>query len=77
MRGRVELTARAVDGSHVDTGERRRPARLEVDRMRGVMGDHLFAGPRVHAQRDLVAHGARREEHRGVLAEKLGDHLTE
>ncbi len=73
----VELTARAVDRPHVDAGERRRPARLEVDRMRGVMRDHLFAGPRVHAQRDLVAHGARRQEHRGFLAEQLGDHLAE
>src|SRR5436309_3090524 len=57
--------------------QRRRSAGLEVDRVRGVVGDHLFAGPRVHAQRDLVAHRARGQEHRGFLAEQLGDHLAE
>src|SRR5262245_34317362 len=76
-RGRVELTARPVDRAHVDSGERGGPARLGIDRMSAAMGDHLFAVPRVHAERDLVAHGARRHEHRSFLAQKLGHHLAE
>src|SRR6267378_827739 len=76
-RRRVVLAARPVDRAHVDAGQRAGPARLEVDRVRRRVRDDLLAGPRVHAQRDLVAHGAGRQEHRGVLAEQLGHHLAE
>src|SRR4029453_11598046 len=76
-RGGVELTARPLDRAHVDPGEGGRPARLGIDRVSAAMGDHLFAVPRVHAQRDLVAHGARGHEHRGFLAQELGHHLAE
>src|SRR5438552_2537546 len=76
-RRRVVLAARPVDRAHVDAGQRAGPARLEVDRVRGGVRDDLLAGPRVHAQRDLVAHGAGRQKHRGVLAEQLGHHLAE
>src|SRR5262249_34948761 len=76
-RRRVDLPARSVDRAHVDPGERGGPARLGIDRMSAAMGDHLFAVPRVHAERDLVAHGARGHEHRSFLAQELGHHLAE
>ncbi len=76
-RGGVELAAQAVDRAHVDAGQRRRPSGLEVDRVRGVVGDHLFAGPRVDAERDLVTHRAGRQEHRGFLAEEIGHHFAQ
>ncbi len=39
--------------------------------------DHLVAGPRVSAQRDLVRHRAARHEQRGFGSEQLGDPLLE
>jgi hypothetical protein len=73
----VELTPRAVEPLHVDAGQRGRPARLEVDGMRGAMRKHLLAGTAVHAHGDLVAHGARGQKERGVLAQELGDHVLQ
>src|SRR2546421_5427396 len=59
-RRRVVLAARPVDRAHVDAGQRAGPARLAMDRVRGGVRDDLLAGPRVHTERDLVAHGAGR-----------------
>ena len=73
----VELPARAVERAHVDAGQRRRPAGLEMDGMRRPVGQHLVARPAVHAHRDLIAHGARGEKDRRLLAEELRDHLLE
>src|SRR6267142_2643547 len=56
---------------------RRRATALEVDRMRRLVRQQLLAVAAVHAERDLVTHGARRQEERGLLAEELGDHLLE
>src|SRR5262245_32447801 len=75
-RAHVELAARAVDRAHVDAGEGGGPAGLGVDRVSAAVGDHLFAVPRVHAERDLVAHGARGHEHGGFLAQEIGHHLA-
>ena len=73
----VELTTRAVEPLHVDAGQRGRPARLEVDGMRGAMRNHLLAVTAVHAHGDLVAHGARGQKERRVLAQELGDHVLQ
>src|SRR4029453_2270531 len=75
-RRHVELAARAVDRAHVDAGEGGGPAGLGIDRVSAAVGDHLFAVPRVHAERDLVAHGARGHEHGGFLAQEIGHHLA-
>ncbi len=74
---RVVLPARAVEGPDVDAGQRGRTAALEVDRMRRLVRQHLFAVSAVHAERDLVAHRARRQEECRLLAEELGHHLLE
>ena len=75
--GGIELPARAVERAHVDAGQRCRPAGLEVDGMRRPVGQHLVTMPAVHAHRDLIAHGARGEKDRRLLAEELRDHLLE
>src|SRR5262245_55620516 len=76
-RRHVELAARAIDRAHVDAGEGGGPTRLRIDWVSAAVCDHLFAVPRVHAERDLVAHGARGHEHGRFLAQKLGHHLAE
>src|SRR3712207_6457063 len=65
----------AVERSNVDAGECGGAARLEVDRMGGMVGQHLVAGAAVHPERDLVAHRARRQEDGHLLAEEVRDHL--
>jgi len=48
-----------------------------VDEVRGAVGQHLVARPRVHLDRDLVAHGAGGEVQRRFLAQEIGDHLLQ
>src|SRR4029450_7408999 len=74
---RVELAAGSVERADVYAGQRGRTTALEVDGMGGAVGQHLLARPAVHPQGDLVAHRARRQEHRRLLAEDLGDHLLQ
>ena len=75
--GRIELAARPVHRAHVHAGQRAGSAALEMDRVRGVVRDDLLARPRVHAQRDLVAHRPRRQEDGRFFAQQLGHHLAE
>jgi hypothetical protein len=76
-RRRVELPARAVERARVHSGERGRAATLEVNGVRGVVGQHLLTGPAVHAQGDLVAHGPGGQEDGRLLAEQVGHHLLQ
>ena len=46
-------------GADQAAGEDRRRRHLEVQNMRPRLGNHLLAGLRQRANRDLVAHGAR------------------
>ena len=47
------------------------------DDVRGLMGEDLVARPAMHQRRRDVAHGARGHEHRGLLAEQIGDALAQ
>ena len=47
------------------------------DDVRGLVRQDLVAGPAMHQRRRDVAHGARRHEHRGLLAQEIGDALAE
>ena len=76
-RRRVVLPARAVEALHVDAGQRCGAAGFEMDRVRRLVRQHLLAVAAVDAERDLVAHGARRQKERRLLAEEVGDHLLE
>jgi hypothetical protein len=50
----------------------RRAARLEDQDVRPLLGDQLTAGPRQHAQGDLVRHRRGRQEERALVPEQLG-----
>ena len=65
-----EHAALALDRAHHDPGERRRPARFGMERMRARLEDHLVALAAVHPHRDLVAHRPGRQIDRGLLAEQ-------
>ena len=47
------------------------------DDMGGFVGENFVAGPAMHQRRGNVAHGARRQEHRGLLAEQIGHPLAQ
>ena len=47
------------------------------DDMCALMREDLVAGPAMHQRRGDVAHRARGHEHRGFLAEQLGDALAQ
>ena len=63
----------AIGGVYHDTADSRRPAGLVIDQMAAAFTDHLIAGGRMHADRDLVAHGAGRQKNRRFLAQQFGD----
>jgi hypothetical protein len=75
--GAGEDAAVAVEGAHDDAREQTRAAALEVDQMRGAVGQDLVARTRVDLDRDLVAHGAGGQVDGGFLAEQLGHHLLQ
>ena len=67
-----EDSALAVERAEHRSRQLRRPAGLGHDRMRAALEDHLVAAwANVQAQRNLVAHRAARQEHRGLVAEQL------
>ena len=68
--GRAEnaLLCRQRPGLH--TGESRAAAGLGREDVRHVGGNHFVARPTVHEERNLVAHGAGGQEHRGFLGQK-------
>src|SRR3546814_11011769 len=72
-----ELPARAVEPLHLDAGEGRRAAALEIQDMRAAVRDDLLARSAVDVDGELVAHGARRQKHRRLLAQQLGGHRAE
>ena len=72
-----EHAALAQKPAHHHPGERRRSAGFGVNRMRRGREDDLVALAAVHARGDLVAHGARRQIDRGLLAQKIGDPLAQ
>ena len=43
------------------------------DQMGGDVGQDFVAGPAMHQRRRDIAHGAGRQEHRGLLAHEIGD----
>ena len=47
------------------------------DDVRGVMRQNFVAGPAMHQRRRDIAHGARRHEHGGLLAEQVGHALAQ
>ena len=47
------------------------------DDVRGLMRQDLVTRPAMHQRRRDVAHGARRHEHRGFLAEQIGHAFAE
>ncbi len=75
--GYVELPTGALEGLHVHAGEGGGAARFEMDRVRRLVREHLLARPAMHAQGDLVAHRARRQEEGRLFAEKVRDHLLQ
>src|SRR3546814_18282151 len=72
-----ELAARAVEALHLRTGEGCRAAAFEVQDVRRAMGDDLLARATVDVDGELVAHGAGRQEDRGLLVQQLRRHLAE
>ena len=62
-----------VDHADHDAGIGGGATRLGVDDVGRAVGDHLVAQPAVHADGDLVAHGAARQEHGVFLAQKFAD----
>ena len=69
LRGAVDAGP-AVHRVHGGAGPCGGAARLQHDEVRGAVGDHLVTGTAVHLEGDFVAHGARGQEHRGLLAEQ-------
>ena len=67
----------AGQGAEHRARERGRGAALEVQGVARLMEDDLVARLRVGPVGDLVAHGARGQEQRRVLAEQLRDHGAE
>ena len=67
----------AFDGPGLRPGQRRRPARLRREHMRHIGADDFVAGPAVHQHGDLIAHGPRRQEDGGFLAELLGNAILQ
>ena len=63
----------AVESADHGAGERRRAAAFGGDDVGGAVADHLVAGAAMDQQRDLVAHGAGREEDGGLLAQQGRD----
>ena len=74
---RRELAVIARQLRDLETAERRMRAAFARDDMRADMGEKLIAGPAMRQRRRHVAHGARRHEHGGFLAEQIGDALAQ
>ena len=62
--------AAGADLGELHAGVGRRAAGLVPHRVALAADDHVVAGPRQHAQRDLVGHRARRQPERRLLAEQ-------
>ena len=62
---------------HHEPGMDRRAAELVAKDVRHLLGDHLVAGLRQRAERDLVRHRGSREEDRLLVAEELRRALLE
>ena len=72
LQGRgVEHPARAGKAEHPRPGQRPRRAALAGRDMGHRMGENLIAGAAMGENGDLVAHRARRQEHRRLLAEEV------
>ena len=67
----------AIERRDHHAAQGRRSSALEVDDVRGPVGDDLVPRGAVHPDGELVAHRPRREEHRGLLAEELRHHLAQ
>ena len=52
-------------------------AALAGNDVRGLVRQYLVAGPAPGQRRRDIAHGARRHEHRGLLAEQISDALAQ
>jgi hypothetical protein len=69
----AEYAERAVDGRDHQARQRGGTAGFVQERVTGLVHDDGVALACPDAIRDLVAHGAGRQKHRGFLAEKFGD----
>ena len=69
---RGDPAGHAGQAARDQAGVHRRPAGLEDQDVRPLLGDQLRAGPRQDAQRDLVRHRRRRQEERALVPEQLG-----
>jgi hypothetical protein len=63
----------AAEGVDHDAAEGARPAGLEVDDVGRARADRLAARLAMQSERNLVAHGAGGQQHRGLLAEQVTD----
>ena len=72
-----ELSVGAGQRRDLESAERGMRAAFAGEDMRGLMRQDLVAGPAMHQRRRDVAHGAGRHEHRGLLAEQIGDALAQ
>ena len=72
-----ELSVGARQRRDLEAAERGMRAAFAGDDVRGLMRQDLVAGPAMHQRRRDVAHGARRHEDRGLLAEQVGDALAQ
>jgi hypothetical protein len=73
----VELAALALESQDQRAGERAHSTALVLDDVGGFVGQNLVAGTAVRPDRDLIAHRARRQKHRRLLAEQRGHAVAE
>ena len=69
----VEEPARSVERKELRAPQRGGGRSLVVEDVRAALADHLVAGAAEDAERNLVRHGAGRDEDRALLAEQLRD----